>query len=297
MERRNKTVRAYRTDGSGLAAGPDQGPLEYLYSVEDYDENGNLVSSKRFTPEGEVEEEVTNKYDEKGRITAEEIYSALDNYRQKRSIDYDDINGTVTDSNFYEDGAADRIVTHFGEGTLVTKIEHFTDGTHADEVEMFEYDSHNLPVEHNVYDGGNVLKMKEKNSYDADGRLMEKAITRDGEADQSIRIFYDEAGNPIREEQYKNGVLVYAYLSEYDGQGNLLKRITKQSNTSYKYNAGGRCIDEDEENLMYKTASRIQREYDGDDLLVRETSLTDQYVVRYEYDFYKCKPQGNLENT
>jgi antitoxin component YwqK of YwqJK toxin-antitoxin module len=292
MERRNKTVRAYRTDGSGHTAGPDQGPLEYLYSVEDYDENGNLVSSKRLTCDGEVEEEVTNKYDEKGRIIAEEIYSALDDYRQKRSIEYDDISGTVTDSNFYEDGAADRIVTHFGEGDIVKKIEHYTDGTHADEVEMFVYDSHNLPSEHNVYDGGNALKMKEKNFYDADGRLTEKTISRDGEADQSIRIFYDEAGNAIREEQYKNGALVYAYLSEYDGHGNLLNRVTKQSNTvmrrtSYKYNAGGRCIDEDEENLMYKTASRIQREYDGDDLLVRETSLTDQYVIRFEYDFYK----------
>jgi uncharacterized protein YuzE len=148
MVRRNKTVRAYRTDGSVQGAGPDQGPLEYLYTVEDYDENGNLLSSKRLTSEGEVEEEVTNKYDEKGRIITEEIYSALDDYRQKRTIEYDDINGTVTDSNFYEGGAGDRIVTHFGEGNLVTKIEHYTDGTHADEVEMFVYDSHNLPAEH-----------------------------------------------------------------------------------------------------------------------------------------------------
>ena len=166
--------------GSGLQTDQVQGK-EYTY-----DQNGNELTCKHTV--GDFVWQSTKTYDKRGNLAT-------------RSI----VNGDYADRTEYTYDAQDRL----------TQAVTYVHGE-KDRVEEYAYSDDGLTTTMLAYDGSTAALGKTVTTKSADGRSAEVVITLpDGTEEQRSTYVYDEAGNCVFEQVFKQGRLYMTIVSRY----------------------------------------------------------------------------------
>ena len=166
--------------GSGLQTDQVQGK-EYTY-----DQNGNELTCKHTV--GDFVWQSTKTYDKRGNLAT-------------RSI----VNGDYADRTEYTYDAQDRLTQ------AVTYVH-----AEKDRVEEYAYSDDGLTTTMLAYDGSTAALGKTVTTKSADGRSAEVVITLpDGTEEPRSTYVYDEAGNCVFEQVFKQGRLFMTIVSRY----------------------------------------------------------------------------------
>ena len=217
--------------------------LEFTEVYAEYNENGQLISEKRFDPDGTLNTLTVNSYGENGELLQTESYD-VDNILLQKSVNQYDENGRLVVQTNYYGNASDEYVTKFVyEGENVVRQEVYVNGK-LDYVEKTTDYKDGLPetvTENDDY--GNPMYIHHY-KYDTNGRV--SVYTRDEVQNNDRRTYeftYNDNGNCVKELIYDFDMMLIAKIYRtYDEQG-------RQTET----------VEED-----LDTYRRITMEYDGD---------------------------------
>lgn len=231
--------------------------LEY-----EYNDDGQLISEKRYYGKATYGGMTEYEYDENGNQIAEMVYSCDDSmgtgnksllYGCRR--DYDAKGNQVAYYSYGENGLMDAktVYEYDWRGNCLSSIDYDGEGL-MEEGHMFDYDyDGNLRAEY-IYDFSGVLT--KKSIYDENGNLIEKYAYEQGRLfSRDIEVF-DENDNHIESYSYMYGKLREKKIWEYDKKGICIhsceyefdqrERYTGRTTTdhTYEYDAvGGMRID------------------------------------------------------
>jgi hypothetical protein len=278
-----KIIRVYmqnnQSEGKGI-----------LFETYHHDNNGNAILKEKCDVKGNVTEKTQCRFDDKGRITGEEIVNQAHGQGQSREITYIDDQKTIVEKTVYQEGGTTKTVTKCDENGLPFRIENYYEGDDLESVEAFEYNDSKQLMKHSSFDEGGTLVDEEIYSYESDKISISKK-TEEGEHREVHTI---ENGRPILSRIFEGDTVVSEIGREYDEKGKLIKESIVQQGIlvgerTYAYDDDGHTILEESQDLMHKRIRRVMREYNEDSMVSRETyfstmGMDENYMLTYEYE-------------
>ena len=224
-----------------------------------------LVSSKmEYGSHGELEARFEYTYDNYGNKTSEDKYNSEDDLIDTIKYEYDENKNLIR-----EVGENSSTIEYIYDDTGNMIETCYNVGSDNEWSQIFVYDDSGNQIMRKDMDGRHVEFI-----YDADGKMIRRIdYTSDGEEDSRQEYGYDQAGNQISEQWYRDGSAKMLNLSSYNEKNQLVQVSYCTSNgtvieyETYEYDENGNLI-----NSTY---------FDRDNFIVS--------WVDYTYDVYKVK--------
>ena len=254
---REQTYFKYKDDPSYEQYFPDG--KDYYALDEVFDENGRVIQSIEYLPDGSVEEERKSKYDPNGRRISY-IIKRIKN-GEETVVDIDlvelDSEGRLV-RRYGTDGTLSEEITYFPDGHYVV-IGYFSDGRKSHEI---EYNTEGRISKHTMYSEENISRvlsyeykatengymMTEKYEDFPDGPVRITETEYDLEGREIYRhedvytfseyLVKDDQGRIIRrEKRYDDGRITVESSIEYDEHGNRITKNEYGRSYEWKYNS------------------------------------------------------------
>lgn len=287
MYKNCKQVKIYRSDLSNINTTESD---EYLYSIIDYDTNGNLLSTEIFSINNTLKEKITNTYNPDGKLIEEIATHAPDNLTQRLTIEYN--NNTKTEKTFYEDGSFQKSISTFNNNNIINKVEHFDNEDSLIETEIFEYRDNNLLVSQKCIDCNDNIIDEKSYEYDNNNNLIRENSYENNELVSSTKYTYDN-NLLISVEYYENELLLSTVKYEYNNQKLPINITARESDNiikvvQNKYDEHENLIEESTNDLLYNLSHKIKRDFCSKNKVISEkysSSYSEEgnYCLRYEY--------------
>nr|WP_295945331.1 hypothetical protein [uncultured Agathobaculum sp.] len=224
-----------------------------------------LVSSKmEYGSHGELEARSEYTYDDYGNKTSEDKYNSENNLIDTIRYEYDENKNLIREA-----GENSSTIEYIYDDTGNMIETRYNVGSDNEWLQTFVYDDSGNQIMRKDMDGRHVEFI-----YDADGKMIRRIdYTSDGEEDSRQEYGYDQAGNQISEQWYRDGSAKMLNLSSYNEKNQLVQVSYCTSNgtvieyETYEYDENGNLI-----NSTY---------FDRDNFIVS--------WVDYTYDVYKVK--------
>lgn len=296
-----KTQKIFKIDFFGREE-PD-GPAEqrepWLYSSYEYDQRGNLVCEKSYTPDGETEQVASYTYDAHDKLASEKFVQEGDDFSEWREYLRDGNGRMLKEIHHFLDGTQDVVEYHYSEeGSLLQKT-YINDEGEQEREEVFVYENEKLLEEKSFSVDGHILATHTY-SYHPNGVINKhEQIIPDERGEVRHLSFYDESGNKIKVLVYNAlGHLVEISRMTYNENNVLLK--TEEENQfknaviEYETDDKNNILNQVETDADGNLLSRVTRKFDEDGKVLESQVLiessaqhsTQDYMLRYEYEYY-----------
>lgn len=298
MAKKVKSINLFKKDFFPTQSDPKKFRTnEYKYSSTEYDENGNVVLELKFNADQKLEDKYVNKYNEAGILIEEKHYLSYKDLAEHKTYELDESGKVLKAFKHYNDGSKDTIdYSYDSNGNLIERI---TIDSY-DEVEakdVFEYEGQNL-IKKETYEY-DELTSKETFAYDPDGNVVEESSWTEEESNRRSNT-YNENGKIEKMLFYnKKDELVAKTTYSYNAEGKIIGVAEEtpygNSSTIITYDKKGNAIEQIEKNEQGEiNNSAIRKFNDNNDVVETEVfidmhgrSLNQQYVLRYEYEYYE----------
>lgn len=237
-----------------------------------YDENGNILTERHFTPNGELESRVENSYDAIGHTVESAQFDSFDELCQKNVFYYGEDGKVARKGCYYGEGSPEYATVYVYENERLVREDAYDEEEFVSTEKAYEYDENGHVASTTEYDeDGNVL-YRTTDEYDTAGRLAKRLREEPQEHDSRTFVFaYDEQGNKTKELMYN-----------FDG-----KLIAK---AYYRYDEQGHNVEMEEENLDIFRLTKY--EYDGDNCV--KISQFDKDRMILSYSLYEYNDNGDV---
>lgn len=220
-------IREYNEDGlTTRYSWYSEGSLSYTEETE-YDENGEVIKSSTFEPNGSLRSYTLFVRDDSGKLTQESEYRS-DN-TLSRTIDYNEEGLTVKSTSYDEEGELEKWTeySHDENGNQIEIIHYLADGS-LDSRQTWEYNENGDPIRRSEYDEKNALSSYTEYTYNAAGNCTKMSgYSGDGTLKNSYVYEYDDQGNKIKTSAFDQaGALIWYEIMEYDEDGSFLNSTT-----------------------------------------------------------------------
>lgn len=205
----------------------DAGEEGLLYSIQEFDENTNLVLDEKFDHGNNLEQRITRKYNDSNKIVEEKSFSEWEDPDQHQEYFYDDSGRLYKAKHHFMNGAFS--VSHYTYDDLLKKetVRTEDEGGVTEETQMMVRDAENRILELKTTDSEGKVMRWEQYEYDDEGKMLNSTtLFDDGEVlkqtyyyelDDNGRVAYikitNEKGQSLQEEEI-----------DYDEHGNRIER-------------------------------------------------------------------------
>lgn len=218
--------------------GYDEGDIEkveYVETVAEYNEAGQIVNEDRFDPDGNLNTRTINQYDERGLLCQTEQYDQDQVLLQKSVNIYNDNGFLIQQSNFF--GEEDiEYVTHFvldDAGNLLRQ--EMYDNGKLDYVERaLEYKNGHLVKETENDDYGKAMNV---HTYEYNDKGLVSKHIRDEVQNKDRRTYeftYDDRNNRVKELVYDYNNMLIAKTYRTYNEDNLLVETETEDLDNYR---------------------------------------------------------------
>lgn len=269
----------------------------------DYRDDGELAAKQRDSNgDGEADSATTNVYDDDGKLLRiEEDNDLSDELVDKVSSFEYDAEGRRTQEEVYEGEAPASLTTYTydEDGNLTLREEDQGIDAALDAIEQWAFESGVL-VSHELDNDGDGL-VEERQTFDAEGRVLTDQGYHDGVLDSATTYEYDEDGNLVVE-RAMDGEATLLSLKQYAyGEGSRLTELTVDGDgdgiddavTRWGYDAEGHLLIVEERRSADPDAPFVVTEdytYDAEGRLIETTldSDADGTPDGFERRRYEC---------
>jgi hypothetical protein len=260
-------------------------------TVAQYDNNGRVLEEKSLKPDGEVRAIEKNKYDDRGNRVFFERQSLSSEY--KKESEYDEIDNIIREAG-YDGRAPFKTVYKYLTETRVAEIEYFIDDV-LDEKRVYKYNGNNATVE--ILKRGQLLVSKLNLVFnERDQVLEEKLLSADGALLEHKKYEYNNNGDIVKEEKFKEGEMFYRIIYDYDSNNNLLT-VSEESKAKSKFVKKKFSYDDKNRIIRYEWKRNPDDEYNIKTFKYESSPVctevhtfypkTDyKLLTKYEYEFY-----------
>lgn len=215
----------------------------YKKETYKYDNQGNMTEKKSYKEDGSLNNRIKYLYDDKGKETEENEYKSDGSLEYKSIYKYDD-NGNKTEKNKYRpDGSLSFYNTYkYDEKVNMTEdISYYFNGV------LCEKNTYKYGIKGNMIEWRNKFNLIsfEQNEINSERNEIKK---------------YDDKGNCTEYSVYKDSILDYQFICEYDDKGNEIKEIqfNKTFNYIYEFDETGNWIKRKEFNTPHISERKIE---------------------------------------
>ena len=221
----------------------------FLMSRILFDKNGNIIETKTFDSDEEVEEHIQYIYNEAGLKTEEILYDQ-DEIAERHKFIYDDNNLILEELIYYQDDVYDTLKYDYDAEKRIVKRTLVDSDNDIESVTKYVYKNGKL-IQESKYIDENELVAEQKYEFNEKGLLIKtEFFDLETEEKNSTEYEYDDADNKLKELVYNNvgelilrntytyndknkkttlleeGIGKYnCYTFEYDEEGNAIKQI------------------------------------------------------------------------
>lgn len=210
---------------SDLTPEPDE---EFLEMTIEFDANGNVVSERKFTSDGELEEENMYKYDGNGKLIEHELYYALDEAREKLVMTRNAKGKLVSEVKYYGDEPGSRTEYEYDEKDNIIGILTYDDDGEFVTKEQIEYNDKGSVTRRVTHDSKNALVSDLKFNYISDKQIEETSYDENAKPVSMTLITFNDEGKELSSvETNMQGKLISSLVNVYDDRGNVVEKIYK----------------------------------------------------------------------
>lgn len=245
----------------------------YTEEIINYNENGDIIMSKKFDPEGNVIEKTITNYNDDGKKISEKQYTSDEDIAEVHFFEYDDKNKLKSEQVKYAEGYESNINYIRNEEKKELLIEETDEDGEIEEYKIIKFDDKGNVTQEADYDDMNKLKTAVKYYHDDNDRLIKREdyelkmkkpiVTREytyhdnGEIESMIirnrkgkvvdkfNLEYDDKNRLVMQSSPESGTIVVEHDDDYhrkekiaDAAGNI------KNETEYVYNDNGHLIKE-----------------------------------------------------
>ncbi len=273
---------------------------EYLETLLEMDEQGNILSEAKFDREGELEEKNSLRYSPDGKLLEHVLFYAVDDFTEKRILHRDEKGRLLEEIKYYGDDSGERTTYEYNEKDLISRIMEYDEEGVFISREEISYDAEGSVVERSkTNDTGDLMERVVFEKAADSKNLLEKEFGDDGELKNITTISFNEEGKEISSHRSTpEGKLISGVVTSYDEKGNVVERHYKDfysKRIKYEYDDANRMVAQE----LFDGSGLLLRkniyEYDeSGNLLAEQTFEMDNssatkekhFGTRYEYEFY-----------
>ena len=258
------------------------------------------MREEKYHPDGSLEQAYEYKYDEKGRLTEENLLYEENEIAERKTFENDENGRIIKEFRHYEDGTADTVFYKYDEqNNIIEKI--FVDSDNQIESKQsYEYSNGKL-VKKEVFEGEKELVLLNLFSFDEKGNETE-STTWDADENKKRKYVneFDEKGLKIKTLVYNDaGQLIAKNLYSYNDKGNVSQIIEQDAyhtNTiNLVYDEQNNVILEEEFNKENFLNYRMNKKYNDKNLITESEIMIDRhgegmsqhYILKYDYEFFE----------
>jgi hypothetical protein len=271
----------------------------FLNSLQEYDENGNLLKEANYNAVGDFDTLNYFKYDEKGFLVEELVHIDENEVAETHRVENREDGKPVCETIEYQDGSIDTVTFSYDEnGNLVAEKQVDSDGL-VESHEVYEYQD-GMIVHEAVYGPEETILSENKHTYNEKGKLTE-TISWNSEEDQEIKVInnYGENDQLIETLRYlASGLLIARSNFTYNEKGVMTDLEEEDQNgirrTKMETDEKGNMTLQEEYNEEGDLNLRIERSYNEEGEPLESTIYMDRhgngadvyYTVKYEYEYF-----------
>ncbi len=265
---------------------------KFLYQIEKYDEQGNVILEASYTMNGDIQEKIERKYNDKSKLVEELCYLTEDEIVERKELLYDEKNTIIAENIFFEEGGSNKMQYYYENDNLVRK-ELISEG------EIEEYYSYEK-------EGNEKLTR-----YYQEDELIYTIIQKEDEKGNIIRLerkqelenlveeyTYDDNGKRTSMQQSVNGVFLNRRDFRYNDRGEVTEILENndglKTKTSIQYDDKNNPVLQIETDKNDQILTQIERVFDDKNNVTKATVVIDdasrgissKYSLEYDYDFY-----------
>lgn len=225
MERKVKSITSYTYDFEQFGVLRAQDFRKYIRSVEEFDEQGNIIRQVSYTEDGREEEVVVNRYDEKNRLVSQERSFVLNGTKEGVKVTHDDARGVTEEVRYYDGEPGDKVVAvRNADGDMTEQAEYDEDGQLVSR-QVYEYEAKGRVSREQHFDEDGRLTREVRNRYDEAGRLAEQRVEFPDEPEQNytLRIDYSDPGRHKGLAVLDSGEIRFETLDVFDSEGRVVE--------------------------------------------------------------------------
>ena len=169
MKKKIKSTTVFRINNPMPDQEAEKKHKGFTYNQTTYDENGQVLTEKRFSEDGEMEERTENKYDANGNLLEEITYLEGDEVAEHMTYERDGKGQVIVAYKHYQDGDRDTIRYDRDEaGRLIEK----TTIDSYDEIEAREVMAYvkDKVTSRKVFEYDEMV-LEESYAYDGEGKI------------------------------------------------------------------------------------------------------------------------------
>jgi len=269
---------------------------EYIADYTEYTPAGNVKSGKSFNLNGEIQEKIEYIFDDQEILKEQLMYYDEDEVVERRTYDYDETSKLIRVNKFYSEGSHEYTLYFYDQGNKLVEKRRFSHDDEPEETEQYEYVNGNL-IRESVYDQD--MKLKSEQRLIKDGNSLERQMMDIDTGTSKIIEEYDDEGRKIKTLVYdKKDRLVTR--QNYFYENGKVSKITEETahgtdTTLLHYNKNGDVILHEEIDVNDFYRSRITRDYNDDNVLLKTQVYVNNYgktadlnyILKFEYEYYE----------
>jgi hypothetical protein len=269
---------------------------EYIADYTEYTPAGNIKSGKSFNLHGEIMEKIEYIFDEQDILKEQLMYYDEEEVVERRTYDYDETGKLIRVNKYYSDGSHEYTLYFYDQSNKLVEKRRFSQDDEPEETEQFEYVDGNL-IRESVYDQD--MKLISEQRLIKKGNSLERQMMDIDTGTSKITEEYNDEGQKIKTLVYdKKDRLVTRQNYFYEnGKVSKIAEETAQGTdtTLLHYNMNGDVILQEEIDANDFYRSRISRDYNDDNILLKTQVYVNNYgktadlnyILKLEYEYYE----------
>lgn len=273
----------------------------YTSSLNEYDNNGNLIKSSSYTHGEEVHELYEYIYDANNNLIEELCYFDENELAEHKFISWNENNLCTTEKVIYmEDGSENTTYFTYNENNLLIEKKVMDQDDELEEYDTYDYENDKL-VSEKKYDHDKKPVYTKKYNYDADGNMTQYEYSSPDEYEyQKLEYYYNENGDREKTLRYNHkNQLIEKNSMQFDDKGNVTELFeeNQKSNkiTRLYYDDNNNQIKQEELNEDEILITSIERTFNADNKLIESLvysqdpvdGLQQMYAYKYEYEYWE----------
>ena len=274
----------------------------YTSSLNEYDNQGNLIKSSSYNHEEEVHEFYEYIYDANNNLIEELCYFDENELAEHKFITWNEHKLPAVEKVVYqEDGSENTTYFTYNENKLLTEKKVVDQDDELEEFDTYEYENDRLICE-KKFDCDKQPVFTKNYKYDEDGNLTVYEYSSPDEYEyQRHEYYYNENGDREKTLRYNHkNLLIEKNIVQFDEKGNVTELIeeNQKSNkiTRLYYDDSNNQMKQEEFNEDEILITSIERTFNADNKLMEslvysqnpEDGVQQMYAYKYEYEYWSA---------
>ncbi len=279
MTKKIKLIKTYKI----LKSSPEEKKLQ---EIQEYNNTGNLIYNKEFDETGSAVFEVSAQFDETGKPINEKSMNYLDDIEEVISYKYNDKGKLISEKTENKQGwTSIKKYERQNDGKTV-KVSLLDEDDELEEMNIVELNEKGDIVYNKHFDENEKQKELVKNSYDDSGKLiLREELDHKNRPEKVHHYYYTDAGNisAVKTLNRKGKTIDWVKIEFDENEKPVEQFAMSGAKIKFNYNDDG-SITESKHSPGGEEISRVTNFFDEDKNLIKEDY--GDYVIVYEHEFF-----------